>query len=51
MIDYKTEDFETKLKDYDLVLHSSRDKKVLEKSLRLIKATRNVDLPNRTTST
>jgi NADPH:quinone reductase-like Zn-dependent oxidoreductase len=37
IIDYKTEDFETKLKDYDLVLHSNRDKKVLEKSLRILK--------------
>lgn len=37
IIDYKTEDFETKLKDYDLVLHSNRDKKVLEKSFRILK--------------
>ncbi len=37
IIDYKTEDFETKLKDYDLVLHSNRDTKVLEKSLRILK--------------
>lgn len=37
IIDYKKEDFADKLKDYDLVLHSSRDKKVLEKSLRLLK--------------
>lgn len=37
VIDYKTEDFETKLKDYDLVLHSNRDPKILEKSLRVLK--------------
>lgn len=37
IIDYKTEDFETKLKDYDLVLHSNRDSKILEKSLRVLK--------------
>jgi len=37
VIDYKTEDFETRLKDYDLVLHSNRDTKVLEKSLRILK--------------
>lgn len=37
IIDYKTEDFETKLKDYDLVLHSNRDPKILEKSLRILK--------------
>lgn len=37
IIDYKTEDFETKLKDYDLVLHSNRDTKILEKSLRILK--------------
>jgi NADPH:quinone reductase-like Zn-dependent oxidoreductase len=37
IIDYKAEDFETKLKNYDLVLHSNRDKKVLEKSLRILK--------------
>lgn len=38
VIDYKSEDFETKLKDYDVVLHSSRDKKILEKSLRILKS-------------
>ncbi len=38
VIDYKTEDFETKLKDYDLVLHSNRDPKVLEKSFRILKS-------------
>lgn len=38
IIDYKTEDFETKLKDYDLVLHSNRDAKILEKSLRVLKS-------------
>ncbi|MDD5151771.1 MAG: NADP-dependent oxidoreductase [Flavobacterium sp.] len=37
IIDYKTEDFETKLNDYDLVLHSNRDAKILEKSLRILK--------------
>jgi NADPH:quinone reductase-like Zn-dependent oxidoreductase len=37
IIDYKKEDFETKLKDYDLVLHSNRDKKILDKSLRILK--------------
>ncbi|MEN2399237.1 NADP-dependent oxidoreductase [Flavobacterium sp. MC2016-06] len=37
IIDYKKDDFADKLKDYDLVLHSSRDKKVLEKSLKLLK--------------
>jgi NADPH:quinone reductase-like Zn-dependent oxidoreductase len=37
VIDYKTEDFGTILKDYDVVLHSNRDSKVLEKSLRILK--------------
>lgn len=37
VIDYKSEDFETKLSDYDVVLHSNRDKKILEKSLRILK--------------
>ena len=37
IIDYKTEDFETKLKEYDLVLHSNRDPKILAKSLRILK--------------
>ena len=37
IIDYKTEDFETKLKDYDLVLHSNKESKILEKSLRVLK--------------
>lgn len=37
VIDYKSVDFETKLKDYDLVLHSNRDTKILEKSLRILK--------------
>jgi len=37
IIDYKTEDFETKLRDYDLVVHSNRDTKILEKSLRILK--------------
>ncbi len=35
-IDYKTQDFETVLKDYDLVLNS-QDEKTLEKSLRILK--------------
>lgn len=38
IIDYKTEDFEIKLKGYDLVLHSNRDAKILEKSLRILKS-------------
>ena len=38
VIDYKSEDFETKLKEYDVVLHSNRDKKILEKSLRILKS-------------
>jgi NADPH:quinone reductase-like Zn-dependent oxidoreductase len=38
IIDYKKEDFETKLKDFDLVLHSNRDSKILEKSLRILKS-------------
>jgi len=37
VIDYKTEDFETKLKDYDLVIHSNHDPKILEKSFRILK--------------
>lgn len=36
LIDYKKEDFETKLKDYDVVLNS-QDTKTLEKSLRILK--------------
>jgi NADPH:quinone reductase-like Zn-dependent oxidoreductase len=36
VIDYKKEDFENKLKDYDVVLHS-QDSKTLEKSLRVLK--------------
>ncbi|PWN58377.1 NADP-dependent oxidoreductase [Chryseobacterium viscerum] len=35
-IDYKTQDFENELKDYDLVLNS-QDTKTLEKSLRILK--------------
>ena len=38
VIDYKSEDFETKLKDYDLVLHSNRDSKILAKSFRILKS-------------
>ncbi|HSW97255.1 MAG TPA: NADP-dependent oxidoreductase [Candidatus Saccharimonadales bacterium] len=37
VINYKTEDFETKLKDYDVVLHSNRDPKILKKSLQVLK--------------
>lgn len=37
VIDYKTQDFATILKDYDLVLHSNRDKKVLEQALTVLK--------------
>jgi NADPH:quinone reductase-like Zn-dependent oxidoreductase len=37
VIDYKSEDFETKLIDYDVVLHSNKDKIILEKSLRILK--------------
>lgn len=36
VIDYKKEDFENKLKDYDVVLNS-QDSKTLEKSLRILK--------------
>jgi NADPH:quinone reductase-like Zn-dependent oxidoreductase len=36
VIDYKNEDFESKLHDYDLVLNS-QDEKTLEKSLRILK--------------
>jgi len=38
VIDYKKEDFEAILKDYDLVLHSNRDPKILEKSLHILKS-------------
>ena len=41
IIDYNTEDFETKLKDYDLVLHSNRDSKILDKSLRIVSRSTN----------
>ena len=37
VIDYKKEDFSTILKDYDVVLHSNRDAKVLENSLKILK--------------
>jgi NADPH:quinone reductase-like Zn-dependent oxidoreductase len=37
VIDYKTQDFATILKDYDVVLHSNKDAKVLEKSLGILK--------------
>lgn len=36
IVDYKTEDFEARLRDYDLVLHS-QDGKTLEKSLRVLR--------------
>lgn len=38
IIDYKTEDFETILKDYDVVLHSNKNPKILAKSLRILKS-------------
>ncbi|WP_413998172.1 NADP-dependent oxidoreductase [Flavobacterium sp. W1B] len=37
VIDYKNEDFAAILKDYDVVLHSNRDAKVLENSLKILK--------------
>lgn len=37
VIDYKTQDFATILKDYDVVLHSNREAKVLENSLKILK--------------
>ncbi len=37
VIDYKTQDFATILNDYDVVLHSNREAKVLEKSLKILK--------------
>jgi NADPH:quinone reductase-like Zn-dependent oxidoreductase len=37
VIDYKKEDFATILKNYDVVIHSNRDAKVLENSLRILK--------------
>ncbi|MEA5461910.1 NADP-dependent oxidoreductase [Arcicella sp. LKC2W] len=37
VIDYKTQDFSEILKDYDMVLHSNREKKVLEQSLGILK--------------
>jgi NADPH:quinone reductase-like Zn-dependent oxidoreductase len=36
-VDYKKDDFEAKLRDYDLVLHS-QDRKTLDKSLRVLRA-------------
>ncbi len=36
VIDYTTQDFETMIEDYDLVLHSNKDTKILEKSLRVL---------------
>ncbi len=37
IIDYKKEDFATILKDYDVVLHSNKDAKVLYNSLKILK--------------
>lgn len=37
VIDYRNEDFETVLKEYDVVLHSNRDPKVMEASFRILK--------------
>lgn len=37
VIDYQKENFEEILKGYDLVLHSNKEKKSLEKSLRIVK--------------
>lgn len=37
IIDYKTQDFATILKDYDVVLHSNREAKVLQNSLKILK--------------
>lgn len=37
VVDYKKEDFETRLSGYDLVLHS-QDRKALDKSLRVLRA-------------
>jgi NADPH:quinone reductase-like Zn-dependent oxidoreductase len=37
VIDYKKEDFASILKDYDVVLHSNREAKVLEDSLKILK--------------
>jgi NADPH:quinone reductase-like Zn-dependent oxidoreductase len=38
VIDYQSTDFENILKDYDLVLHSNKDTKILDKSLRVLKS-------------
>lgn len=37
VIDYQKDDFSVLLKDYDIVLHSNKDVKVLEKSMRILK--------------
>jgi NADPH:quinone reductase and related Zn-dependent oxidoreductases len=37
VIDYKKEDFATILKDYDVVIHSNREAKILENSLKILK--------------
>lgn len=38
VIDYQKESFATLLKDYDVVLHSNRDPKILDQSLRILKS-------------
>jgi NADPH:quinone reductase-like Zn-dependent oxidoreductase len=38
VIDYKKEDFGDNLENYDFVLHSNRDPKILEQSLRILKS-------------
>lgn len=37
VIDYKTQDFATILKEYDVVLHSNKESEILEKSLKVLK--------------
>lgn len=37
VIDYKTQNFTSILKDYDVVLHSNKDLKILEDSLKILK--------------
>lgn len=37
VIDYKKEDFVNVLKDYDVVLHSNREAKILENSMKILK--------------
>ena len=38
IIDYKKEDFASILKEYDVVLHSNKDPKILESALRILKS-------------